>query len=44
MTYHRPEVAALGNAAILIQGFKFLVNLESSSLIRHFIPDCDFDD
>jgi hypothetical protein len=43
MTYQRPEVAALGNAASLIQGFKNQQPLEQGSTTKHVIPDCELD-
>lgn len=43
MTYEKPEVVVLGNAADLIQGTGKSINLESD-LVHPVNPDCEIDD
>jgi hypothetical protein len=44
MTYQKPEITVLGDAARLIQGNKTFQPLESGSSVKHQIPDSELDD
>lgn len=43
MTYSKPEVAVLGEAAVLIEGSR-IGSAEQPDLKPKFVSDCEFDD